>query len=600
MVLALRRFAEQQGRPAVFPDFSGPTGLAVYGKYTEPGTLSHQVIEMVAAEINSCAHIRSSSNPTSTWEPKPLESVRANYIVKIGKEEGQEDLEAFEAFASCVQPAPEPDSSALSALPTQVGAGAAMDTSEDQPAAASSSGSDQPSASAVALREPSTPADEESLLQAARWGQVDVVRRLLAAGVDPDTPQAYLVSAPDGWLSPTALMVACAQGWASSLADHLVPHGPLPWRTDSADPSWNSRWRIGDMDFSLEGGWHSRMLKWLVETHGLKWDTPGGRGGWWERETEAVRPGTHRRTPEGADIPLEQQDHTQYTALLKLRASHISAREEEAKMAVSSRRIGGITLLGAWSAASSRNSYVRAFGRGGERRTAAIGMAVSSGTSTTLRCSSISPTAIAHRAPPASLRHTLRSSHLCSIVEHARTSMVAQLSTLHSTPALPRRQHCCRDTHWSSRCCLRVLRQKQRGSGRRRRRKQQLLMRLGQRLRPGQQPTQPSGRSFEPQCERPCRRSQWQRRSPTVKTRQRWQHGAWWTPEALGQFETRRATRFALDAMSGETLAGCSWGSAAYALITRRVRASVVASSPLAASRALMTHGTMRSRSFAI
>ena len=88
-----------------------------------------------------------------------------------------------------------------------------MDTSEDQPAAASSSGSDQPSASAVAQREPSTPADEESLLQAARWGQVDVVRRLLAAGVDPDTPQAYLVSAPDGWLSPTALMVACAQGW---------------------------------------------------------------------------------------------------------------------------------------------------------------------------------------------------------------------------------------------------------------------------------------------------------------------------------------------------------------------------------------------------
>ena len=105
------------------------------------------------------------------------------------------------------------------------------------------------------------------------------------------------------------------------------------------------------MDFSLEGGWHSRMLDWLVETHGLKWDTPGGRGGWWERETEAVRPGTHRRTPEGASIPLEQQDRTQYTALLKLRASHISAREEEAKMAVSSRRIGGITLLGAWSAA---------------------------------------------------------------------------------------------------------------------------------------------------------------------------------------------------------------------------------------------------------
>ena len=98
LVRGLRRFAEQQGRPAVFPDLAGTTGLVMYGKYTEPGTLSHQVIEMVAAEINGCAHIRSASNPTSVWEPKPLESVRANYISKIGKEEGQEDAEAFEAF----------------------------------------------------------------------------------------------------------------------------------------------------------------------------------------------------------------------------------------------------------------------------------------------------------------------------------------------------------------------------------------------------------------------------------------------------------------------------------------------------------------------
>lgn len=358
LVRGLRRFAEQQGRPAVFPDLAGTTGLVMYGKYTEPGTLSHQVIEMVAAEINGCAHIRSASNPTSVWEPKPLESVRANYISKIGKEEGQEDAEAFEDFALSVQPAPEPDYSALSALPTQAGA-APMDTSEGQPAAAPS-GSDPQPAPAVTPCEPSTPDGEESLLQAARWGHVDVVRRLLAEGVDPDTPQAYLMGAPDAWLPPTALMLACAQGFATCLAEHSeLPPMPPCWKMPAG---WlgppqellfrgcycerdlapqHAEWQRGAAELlevlmnrrgPSSDDWSKRMsafqeetsITWLRQKYGYNWDCPGG---------------------------LERNE---FYALRR-------SREEEARTAVSSVHIGPLTLLSPWRSAR----YAAAFGCGG-------------------------------------------------------------------------------------------------------------------------------------------------------------------------------------------------------------------------------------------
>ena len=127
MVRGLRRFFSQQNRRPVFPELGGITGKAMYGECDTSGSLGFTLLEMVCHEINSCSHIRSPQNPQSRWMPKPPKGVRSHFVDKYGQEEGREDPDAFEDFASTLLPT----GTAASMQPTQAaGAGPATASSE--------------------------------------------------------------------------------------------------------------------------------------------------------------------------------------------------------------------------------------------------------------------------------------------------------------------------------------------------------------------------------------------------------------------------------------------------------------------------------------
>ena len=70
----------------------------MYGDYNVAGARGHQLLETVTAEINACAHVKSGS-----WPCKKVESVRKNYVGKIGANVGREDEAVFEAYARALE-----------------------------------------------------------------------------------------------------------------------------------------------------------------------------------------------------------------------------------------------------------------------------------------------------------------------------------------------------------------------------------------------------------------------------------------------------------------------------------------------------------------
>lgn len=93
LVRALRAFFGSepglQGAP-VFPAITPnlPGYRAAYGRWAEPASTVARLLEVVAAEMTSCAHLH--ETPSATW--------CKNKLVTVGKLVGLEDAEAFAAF----------------------------------------------------------------------------------------------------------------------------------------------------------------------------------------------------------------------------------------------------------------------------------------------------------------------------------------------------------------------------------------------------------------------------------------------------------------------------------------------------------------------
>ena len=118
----LQAFFSSHGREAVFPDLSDKL---VYGDYNVAGARGHQLLETVTAEINACAHIKSGS-----WPFKKPESVRRNYVGKIGANVGREDEAVFEAYAlEQTRPEAASGSAPLTQRPAEEAANMAVDAS---------------------------------------------------------------------------------------------------------------------------------------------------------------------------------------------------------------------------------------------------------------------------------------------------------------------------------------------------------------------------------------------------------------------------------------------------------------------------------------
>ena len=122
VVRGLQAFFSSHGREAVFPDLSDKL---VYGDYNVAGARGHQLLETVTAEINACAHIKSGS-----WPFKKPESVRRNYVGKIGANVGREDEAVFEAYAlEQTRPEAASGSAPLTQRPAEEAANMAVDAS---------------------------------------------------------------------------------------------------------------------------------------------------------------------------------------------------------------------------------------------------------------------------------------------------------------------------------------------------------------------------------------------------------------------------------------------------------------------------------------
>ena len=147
VVRGLQAFFSSHGREAVFPDLSDKL---VYGDYNVAGARGHQLLETVTAEINACAHIKSGS-----WPFKKPESVRRNYVGKIGANVGREDEAAFEAYARALEqtrPEAASGSAPLMQRPAEEAADMAVDASPaplgERPATAHNAGASAASAEA--------------------------------------------------------------------------------------------------------------------------------------------------------------------------------------------------------------------------------------------------------------------------------------------------------------------------------------------------------------------------------------------------------------------------------------------------------------------
>ena len=139
LVRGLQAFFSSDGREAVFPDLSDKVG---YGDYRVAGARGHQLLETVTAEINACSHIKSGA-----WPFKKPESVRSNYVGKIGANVGREDEAAFEAYARALEqtrPEAASGSAPLMRRPAEEAADMAVDSSPaplgERPATAHNAG----------------------------------------------------------------------------------------------------------------------------------------------------------------------------------------------------------------------------------------------------------------------------------------------------------------------------------------------------------------------------------------------------------------------------------------------------------------------------
>ena len=122
VVRGLQAFFSSHGREAVFPDLSDKL---VYGDYNVAGARGHQLLETVTAEINACSHIKSGA-----WPFKKPESVRRNYVGKIGANVGREDEAVFEAYAlEQTRPEAASGSAPLTQRPAEEAANMAVDAS---------------------------------------------------------------------------------------------------------------------------------------------------------------------------------------------------------------------------------------------------------------------------------------------------------------------------------------------------------------------------------------------------------------------------------------------------------------------------------------